>query len=66
LLPDSDYTNATALIRKLKNSFIQQTMVEEIQHVNMHLNVPYESNIDNYTYFKIIPYVAITYEETSQ
>jgi hypothetical protein len=40
-------------------------MVEEIKHVNMQLIVPYMSETDDYTYFKIIPCAPITYEETS-
>jgi len=50
------------MIGLLKN-FIQQTMDEEIKHVNMHINVPYISRTDDSTYFKIIPCAVITYEE---
>jgi hypothetical protein len=53
------------MIDLLKKSFIQQKVVEEIKHVNMHLNIPYMSKTDDYTYFKVILSTAITYEETS-
>jgi hypothetical protein len=49
----------------LTEQLLETDMVEEIKHVNMHLNVPCMSTIDDYTYFKIIPYIAIIYEETS-
>jgi hypothetical protein len=53
------------MIGLLKKSSIQQKVVEEIKHVNVHLNVPYVSKTDDYTYFKIILSAAITYDETS-
>jgi hypothetical protein len=47
------------MIDLLKKSFIQQKVVEEIKHVNMHLNVPYMSKTDDYTYFLKLFYLLL-------